>query len=359
MRVATLGVVAAILVCACGGTSQDSPPKTFAQSDLTGDWQYAAILHGPAVAAGTASGWERGRLRVSETGAVTVLSSLDSAGGHPASVASQWTIDSSGAFTGPAGSFTGFQGNLSSGRAFAVATATRLSGGTSLWVFQKSVAGTSFGAGDVASKSWRYHEVSTGSRQSWEHGDGTTDSSGWLSLARRVSRDGPESDLPSFTRMSVAPDGVVTVDADDSWSGTLSADKSVLIATHTPNAVMHEYALNVILRSGAAFAQGDLAGRWSFQNLVASANGAAGWSRAVLDVDRSGGMTFVWFLTNAGGTSIPAPNVASLATDGTLTRTTPVSPYWHGTMAGSKDFLVRTDTTSTGIDYASLAFWVK
>jgi len=28
-------------------------------------------------------------------------------------------------------------------------------------------------------------------------------------------------------------------------------------------------------------------------------------------------------------------------------------------MAPSKDIVVRTDTVSTGIDYAALAFWVK
>jgi hypothetical protein len=366
MRIATsIGVIAAaaILASSCGGSSQDSTSKTFTQSDLVGDWHYAAVFHGASVALGTASGWERGTVRVSETGTITVVSSVDSAGSHQGSVPSPWTIDSLGSFTAPAGSLTGFQGTLTTGRAFAVANGTRASdvppGDTSLWVFQKVVPGTSFGAGDVASKTWRYHEVSTGSRQSWEHGDATSDATGLLSLSGRVSRDGPESDLVSFARMTVAGDGSVTVDTDESWSGTLSGDKSVLVATHSSNAATHEYALNVILGTGASFAQGDLAGRWRFHNVVASANGAAGWSRAVLDVDGSGEVTFFSFLSNAGVTTIPSPNAMALAHDGTLTRTAPVSPDFHGTMAASKDFLVRTDTTSTGIVYASLAFWLR
>ncbi|HJZ76829.1 MAG TPA: hypothetical protein VKE51_34080, partial [Vicinamibacterales bacterium] len=60
-----------------------------------------------------------------------------------------------------------------------------------------------------------------------------------------------------------------------------------------------------------------------------------------------------------GVTTLPSPSVAVLGPDGTLTRTSPSSPDFHGTMAASKDFLVRTDTVNTGIGYASMAFWVK
>jgi hypothetical protein len=36
-----------------------------------------------------------------------------------------------------------------------------------------------------------------------------------------------------------------------------------------------------------------------------------------------------------------------------------VAGKFHGTVAQSKGIVERTDTVSTGIDYAALAFWVK
>jgi hypothetical protein len=364
MRASIVVIAAAgvALLSGCPG-SEDGPPPgpTFSSADLVGEWRESAIFHGQAVADGTAPGWSRATLSVDSGGAVTVLSHLDSAGGTtPPAGAVTWQIDAGGFVRSTSAVYPQLEGKMNGGKTFFVATATQ-GGLVALRFLQKDVPGTAFSDADVASAAFTYHELQTGSLPGWEHGEATTDATGLVSLANRVSMAGSEPDLPGVGTLSVTGDGTVTVGGDPSWIGTLSPDKSFLVAAHTASAVNHEYALTFVARSGATFAPGDLAGDWGvYTALAGSQPGPSyiwGWTQGAIEVDAAGGLTFRRWLTNAGYTNLPPPITVALSPAGIVTQ--PGEASFHGVMTSGKDVVVRTRTVTTPITYASMGVWVK
>lgn len=362
----SLGVLALASLVALSGCPESpgfaSPLDQFAgtpfsQADVSGDWRYAAIFHGAGVAAGTSRGWERGTLRVGTSGAVTALSALASDGSGFSSAPSPWTVDKDGFVTAPAGSYVGFNLKVNARRTMAAATGTTAGTSAALWILLRASPATSFSNTDLAGTTWSYHRLTTGATPSWEHGVASADAARVLSFTALVAQGGPQPERPSAGVWSVDASGAVTLDADPTWLGQLSADKDLLVATRTAGSGL--FALEVYVRRGQSYVLEDLVGRSSSHSIVAGPGGAAGWSVGVYTVDGTGQLTWVSSLTNAGQTSLPQPSSVglALAPDGTVT--SPPIPTLHSTVLCSKDGSVRTSTSTGGVTYSSLAINVR
>jgi hypothetical protein len=319
----------------------------FSQADLAGNWTYAAIFHGPGVSAGTSRGWERGTLYVEPSGVVTVFSSIASDGTTWSTAPSPLTIDANGFVTTPPGHYVGFNLKLGAKRQLAAATGTGGGGlGTvALWILQRLDGSISFSGADLAGSTWAYHRLTTGTAPAWEHGLATFDAALVLSITDRVVQDAGALDAPAGTA-TVETNGKVTLSGDATWFGWLSADKHLLVATRSPVGAGPRYAIEVYVRRGQTFTLADVESRVASHAILAGPGGAAGWSWGVY-TSSAGHSEYESLLTNAGQTTLPPPSDFLLTPDGTVT--IPGSPTVHATELWSKDGVVRTATTNTGI----------
>jgi hypothetical protein len=324
----------------------------FSQADLVGDWRYAAIFHGPGVAAGTSRGWERGTLRVGTLGDVTVLSMAASDQSTGSSAPTPWTIDANGFVTTPPSTYVGFNLKLGAKRQLAAATGTTGGSAAALWIVHRVSAATSFAGADLSGSTWAYHRLTTGASPSWEHGIATFDAALVLSITDRVVQDGVQPDPALTGAAAVDAGGGVTIDGDPTWRGSLSADKSLLVATRTPAGGTPRYSLEIYVRKGQTFALADVEARVASHAIVAGPGGAAGWSWGVYTSSATGHSEYESVLSNAGQTTLPAPTDFVLAPDGTVTVLG--MPTVHATELWSKDGVVRTATTgpAPGIVYS-------
>ncbi len=342
LRAAAL-VLAVLTLGGCPG-DEDEGDGGFTQADLAGDWRYSVLQSGPAVASGVTYGWIRGTIRIDAAGNVSFLSSENSFGSTtPPSVTVRLEVAPDGAVTAPVGPWTGYRGQLDRTRTLLVSTAT-VTGSTvrNFRIGQKVVPGTSWSASDLAG-TWRYHDVGGGALVRWEHGTATVAADGALSRTGIVASDGAQADVPDAGTLAIDADGVVTTPGDPSWSGFLSADKSILVATHT--AAANEYSLNVIVRSAAGFGQADLVGPWSFHVFANDAAGAS-WAHGRATIDASGLVTYSEWLDATGVTAPPDPPTLTVAGDGVVTQTSP--PDFHGVVAPGKGLVVGTATYGDG-----------
>jgi hypothetical protein len=331
----------------------------FAQLALAGSWRYAAIFHGPDVAAGTSRGWEQGLLSIAPDGGVTAVSALASDGATTSTAPTPWILDADGFATVPGliSTYAGFHLKLDVTRTLAAATGTYAATSAALWILQRVDTTASFGHADVASSSWAYHRLTTGDSPSWEHGLATVDADGVLSFSARSASGGDQADRPSVGRLAVDPGGSLTLDADPSWLGVLGTDRNLLVATHTVSSSPARFALEVYVRTGQAFTQADLTRRGATHGIVAGTGGASGWAQGVYTVDATGHQEWVSRTTNAGQTAIPPPTTVVLAPDGTLT--SPDDATTHATELFSKNGAVRTSTVPGSTAFASLGINLK
>lgn len=345
-------LAAAFLLCACSGSSGVPDQAPFTQKDLEGSWHVVTVLHSPSVMDGSTAGWVRGAMTCDAAGAMT-FGGWDSAGQPSAGGGYSLHIDTDGFLS--ATEPPSLAGRMNRSRNFLVATATD-GDASSIRFALKSVPGVTWSTADVASRRFAYHLLSTGNDPSWEHGVASIDANGGMFLTERVATAGAQPDLAVGT-LGVASDGIVTLSGDPTWTGYLSADKTVLVATKTRDSAAHSYAVIVLTRLGQSYAQADLAGTYGFYRLVASEAGG-GWAFGNMGIDASGTATMTSFTTNVGPQPVPGPQVVTLAADGVIHN--PASATYHSVMGFEKDLTVRTETTGpAATPYAMLSISVK
>jgi hypothetical protein len=338
----------ASLAAGCSSSSEPAPtpPVTFTTADLAGTWRFAIVLEGVTVATANTIGWRRGEATIDTSGVVTYGSVLDSLGTTTPPAATNLSVDANGVVIGTLANVTEFNGQLSRGKDLIIATSSQSGPSVALRVWQKVPAGTTYSAADLPG-TWSYHQVLTGSADGWERGVATVNALGGLALSGRADMGGALADVPAAGTLSIDANGWVALDSNPSWLAFMSPDKSRLVALETTDAAAKAYGLNVIVRTGHAFAQSDAGGSYAFRGLDSSSTGGL-WLRGHLTVTSAGSTSVTDQLDSAGDTSVPPPFGLTLGTDGTATITGLPGIDFHGTLGADGQLLAATQSFGAG-----------
>ena len=313
---------------------------TFSQADLAGTWDYVFFD------IGSYPGWERGTATIDGSGNVTVASILRSDGSTNMTAGSIIeTISSTGVVSesGSGGNAT-FHGQMSSNKRLVIGTEYDSADNTAtLRVFRKRT-GTTFTSLDLASKSFTFHGLRSGTDNNWNYGAGTTDASGAVTLTSEFGPAGPDPDIPrSSGILSVSSAGIVSVSDDNTWYGLMTDDKTVIFKIDG-NGGNSSYGFHVITTTGQTYTQSDYAGIYNWSVIR---NGAPnpGWAYGVSSVNAAGTGTYLSYTDSIGGAT-PGDYTRVLSASGVITD--PADPTAHGQMSYNKDITVRTNTNANG-----------
>lgn len=347
--------------CGGGGGGGGGTQPAFSQSDLGGTWDLLELD------TGNFFGWARANVSVDGSGNVTLNNFTDSSGfnypGPPLDVFTKWVIDGSGTIrqydtdTTPNVLRPSLYGSLASNKGLAVVTDNDSSFTYTLIVARKRDASVVFGNSDIRGKAFVYHQLYAGTDNVWEYGYGSIDASGNVTIDNVIGPSGPSPGYPQIVdTIAVYSAGIVT-NADNTFYGVLTADKSTLFGLITePLNPNPRDRLIVIQFLGQTYAQTDLAGKWRFHVLYGW--NSPGWLKGSWTINSAGAATYDDFLTDMGFTVPPAtPEVLTLASDGIISNT--VSPTYHGMMSAGKDLYVRTRSHGTAPVRYSIGISVK
>ena len=301
------------------------PNPVFSQTDLAGTWNVRVIR------SGAAPGWYLATIAVDNAGIVTVQGS---GGSLPVPTVSALSVTtgtgvSAGVVTETGGiSNPTFHGKMSSGKNLIVGTSTQ---GTSyaLHIFVKRVPGVTYGSADLASKTFKYQRIYSGSSHFWESATGSTNASGQLSLSSLVDSSGTLTPPgPNYTTISVDGTGIVTIGNESTFSGVMSSDKKIIVGTSTDAA--GKYSLRVIQMRGQTYTLADLAG--VYVAYAFHSDSVSSWAHATWSTDLSGNVTVLDLLNSDGTTGVPSPWTVNISPDGTVGT--------EGLLSYGKDLLV-------------------
>jgi hypothetical protein len=320
-----------------------APAVAFSQADLTGTWKINMLR---TSSDNTGNGWLRATGTADGSGNVTVTSIENSDGTTtgPAPGTLQWTINSSGVVSEIGTSADdNVHMTMTSNKNFIAGTGG--SGHNALRIIQKVVPGTTYSNADLQNKSFVIHGLNVGSGNSWNHQDGTTDSSGMLSMTNDWNPSGDRGAQSNVGTISVDGSGTVTIDTLTGFKGFLSAEKKTIVGTWTETKdASTYYDIMIIQISGQTYAAGDLVGTSSHHMLgVGNANF---WLHYTVTGAVGGVVTFSDWLDSNGNTTVNAPVNVSINSSGTVT--VAENPSYHGTMSFDKKFTVATQTNSNG-----------
>jgi len=362
-------------------SAMPSVPGPFVQADMTGTWRFNILV------SGTNAGWMRGTLTVDDTGAVTFVSFLNSAGGTtaPAYLFPLLLLNPSGhARDAVNADDAGFLGVMATRRNMLVGNMSPDGGSRLIAVLQKHDPAIGFtlngdikGFGNTAGGPRRfvYSQISSGSVSEWEYAYGRIGGTspdvsydnfaapspfiipgGLAGKATKLSiTEGTTGGIVSETASTGTPKPTVMIPA-----GVMSDDKTVIVATATDTSSGNKYILriyqmiNIVASDTNSLTLADLSGAY---NLNQHAVGIVPlWASCLLTLDSSGSGVFTDFLDSNGGTT--PPSGMNLAID---TVVDPTRPAWtgiltnaadatfHGKLSYFKDMVIFTRTEPTGL----------
>ena len=289
-------------------TVTPNPPNpVFSQSDLAGTWNVRVLR------SGTSSGWYLSTITVDNTGNVSVSGTGGPLSPGPTFAAlsiSGGVVTETGGGANPT-----FHGKMSSGKNLIVGTSTYQDTSYALHIFVKRVPGVTFSNADLASKTFKYQRIYSGSSNFWEMATGSTNASGQVSLTEKIDSSGPLTLPPvNFTTISVDGTGIVTIFDEPTFTGVMSPDKKIIVGTSTDAA--GKYSLRIIQMRGQTYTQADLAGvnvTYAFHSYSASS-----WAHATWSTDSGGNVTVSDFLGSAGDTTPPGPFTTIIDSQGNV-----------------------------------------
>lgn len=258
-------------------------------------------------------------------------------------------MDPGGVVTATAGTtaFTGLHGKMNPAKTFWAATATQTSGAgprVRIALYERIVPGTPYG--DAAGATFSFPQLESGVSPGWMRGRLVAGADRVYSLIDRSDSSGTLPDVPDRGTLSVTADGVIGTTASTSFAGFLSADKQRAIGTQTFGT--DDYGLTALVRQGGSFAQADLGGRWHYLNVAVAASSAA-WAHGTVTFDAGGVGTFGPQVDSLGVGETPDPITLAVASDGTLTQTSPTPSAFSGVLTPAKDVLFATETHEAGV----------
>ena len=297
----------------------------FKQSDLTGTWKFNILV------TGTNAGWMRGKLTIDASGIVAFSSFLDSTGNTsaPAGLFPMLLLDATGRVTDSDSPEPDFHGDMSIKRNMVVGTSSPSVASRSIAILQKQVEGVTFsndgdikGFGNTAGGARRfvYTQISSGSLQEWEFAMGQIGGDQGIQYSEFTAPSNPVKPGVKATSFSISVDGIVTESRGGATpqpavvipAGTMSSDKSVIVATTTDESgtgnkfILRIYQMiNIVPSDTNSFTLADQVGEYSVQQLFVGASNE--WAFGALSIDASGLGSFSSYLVSTGGTTPPSP----------------------------------------------------
>lgn len=320
--------------------------NTFAQSDLTGTWNFQILE------TGSSNGWMRGIATADSSGFLTISSVLDSSGstGLPPAGSIQWTINGCGVVSESGiNSADHVHNTMTSNKNFIAGTGTN-GDGYQLRIAQKVVPGTVYSNADLQNKSFVFHQLTIGTNSYWEYGAGTTDATGLVTISNATAPSGPRTTGTTGDRLSVDGNGFVTSSTDTSFHGFLSADKKTILRTATyTDSGNQSYALMIIQITGQTYTAGPLPAGTSAAHLLGGGSAPAPfWIHYTSTVASGGGITISdWMASNPAIVPSTTPLTGSISSSGTVTVAGNAS--YHGQVSHDGKFTVATQTSGTNI----------
>lgn len=326
----------------------------YTQADLTGTWNINVLE------TGSNDRWMRGTATVDSSGFVT-LSFIDSGGNIllPAANSIRWTIDAHGEISGSGlNEADQVHMTMTSNRNLIVGTGT--ASGKQLRIMQKMVPGTAYSNADVQGRSFAYHQLGVGEAAyaGWEHGTGTTDAAGLMTLTTAYDPAGPLTTGATGITLSVNESGVVTMSpGKDTFRGFLSDDKRTIVGTQSSpgGSVLTLVVFQII---GQTYPAGPLPVRISASHMLAggSTSPAPFWLHYTLTVASGGLMNFSDWVT-----SNPMVTPPATACHGWISASGAVTiaeiPSFHGQASPDGKFTVSTQTNANGIHSLAVNTW--
>lgn len=348
-------------------------PGDFAQTDMAGSWRFNILV------SGTAAGWMRGAVTVSDTGAVTFDSFLDSSGRSvaPSYLFPRLLINPTGHIRDAVNADDAqFRGAMATRRNMVVGKMSPDVGSRMIAILQKHAPSVGFTlSGDIngfsstggagGARRFVYSQISTGSVSEWEYAVGQIGQAPDVQYPTFTAPSGRTKPGDKSSRLSITSAGIVS-EANSTGSpkptvlipaGVMSDDKTVIVATATDSSSGNKYILriyqmiNIVSKDANSITLADLAGTYGINQLTVGS--APLWASSLLTVGSTGGAVFSDFLDSEGGTT-PPPEM-TLAID---TVVDPTKPAWsgiitnsadttfHGKLSYSKDMVVFTRTAS-------------
>jgi len=329
-----------ILSCSGGGGGGSAAVSKYAQSDLEGTWNFQVLE------AGDSDAWIRGTVTIDEAGTLAFGDFESSSGGSAPVGPIVWTIN---AFSGDItetdnGTATTAHYSITSNNNLIAGTAT---GSSQLFVFQK--VGTSYTDADIQSKTFVFHELSTGAVKEWTYGEGSTDVTGVITISSATNPSGSTTSDYDGVSLFLTADGIVTMSGTIStFKGLLSSDKKTIVGTYTDGS---DYKMMVIQITGKAYSAGTLpAATWNAHGLVVGEGSYAPlWIHYLATVSSAGTVSLGSVTSNQAGISAALPSSypgGTLSALGAVTFSPDTSSF-HGQVSDDETFMVATQTPYT------------
>jgi hypothetical protein len=340
-----------LVVIGCSSSS-DNPapaPAAYTQADLTGTWQ-AHMLQ-----AGTTNEWQYVTVTINSTGTLSFVKCQSPTSPTCPTGPIVWTINSSGVISETDnGTATDSHYTMTSNKNFISGTGT--GGGDTdyqLLIAQKKVSGTTYNSSDVLSQSFVLHQLVVGATDNeWYYGTLSTDSTGAITQTSWTSHYGTDSTTEvTGIKLSVDTNGVVLMDAVDSFQGFLSDDKKTIVATYTDSA--GNYRLSIFqITEGQSSSTSQVVG--TSYNHMLTVGADTFWAHLSISITSAGVITFNsdWVDSNSG-TGPTGTETISIGSSGaaTLAGTAFEETSFNGQLSYDGKFMVATQTSSTN-DYS-------
>ncbi|HWS15478.1 MAG TPA: hypothetical protein VN450_04715, partial [Candidatus Methylomirabilis sp.] len=314
----------------------------FTQADLTGTWDVLQFQ------TGTAAGWIRAVAAFNASGNMTsVTNYLDSDGStSPGPLTVVWTVSSAGVVSETDGGVsTGFHARMSSDKKLVVGIMGLDNNWTSVLTVARKRTGIAFTNADLANKTFTFHQLNSGTDNTWTYGAGTSDGSGLATITSEVGPSGPHTPGSGGT-FSVSSTGIVTISGDTTWYGLMTDDRKVIFYINTsPSSTA--YSFGVINITGQTYIQADLAGVSYFNSLTSATLVKPGWAYGSTSMDNVGTGTYLTYEDSAGGVT-PGPFTRAMDSAGVVTTTDPTPSMYNGQLSYNKNLTVRTGTNASG-----------
>ena len=335
----TVFVLVLCLGCVgCGGGSAVSPPPTFFQADLSGDWGFHVLgANPPPPATPTGSAWGHGIFSMDTTGNGVVTTQAWSDNSFFNNIA--FTLSGDGVMSVGGTSVHGF---MSVDKNSVVAMYSNGVGGSSIWLLQRAGVPT-FLQADL-SGDWGFHVLSAyPAGNAWGHGIFSMDTTGNGVVTTQTWSDSSSFSNTAFT---LSNDGVLS--AGGTLHGFMSVDKNTVVATYTNGAGGSSLWLLQRRVGATMFLPADLSGNWGC-HLLGFTSGGSAWGHGTYSISGTG----VGVVTSESWSDPSAhfsDTTFSLSVDGVMSSPGGV----HGFMSVDKNTMVATFTNASG----GSSFWL-
>ncbi|MFA5321820.1 MAG: hypothetical protein WC373_04040 [Smithella sp.] len=333
-----------LMISGCAGGGEDATSSSgtndeaaYTQADLAGTWRIHKLANDPQ--------WIRETFEVNESGVVSCVSYEDSAGANvcPTSFALQWTV-ANGVITA-SGNNAGSDVHMTMTSNFELiaGTGTATDDSEELLVAQRITEATTYSESDIQDKTFVYHSLIVGNENKWVYGEGSTDSTGVVTIASETDPNGAVTPIAVGT-LSVDSSGGVLLTGLASYKGFMSVDKKTIVGTFTDS--NGDYQLMIIQITGKIYGAMP-AGDWNSHGLVVgSSSYAPFWLHFTAAVDSTGTINFSnWeFSQPLAIFVVPDDAEISLSSSGVVTSD---KMALHGQLSDDSTFMVSTQTPYT------------